>query len=133
MQRYSTISPRGASSEGVSNIFSFFSSSFFPWIQRGQGTPRRIKHTGLMHRYKYNAVASRGLREINYATYLRRCDAVRRDRGPRAAKMRRDRARSRIMNYRPPSRPTIPVDPFPRNNSIHFAPRAFPTLFQPWK
>ena len=77
-------------------IFStfFFSCNFFVDSARPRlplRVGRRIKHTGLMHRYKYNAAARRALREINYATYLRRCDAVRRDRGPRAAKMRRDR------------------------------------------
>jgi len=33
--------------------------------------------------------------KINYVTYLRRCGAVRRDRGPRVAKMRRVRAARR--------------------------------------
>lgn len=42
----------------------------------------------------------RGLREINYVTYLRRCGAVRRDRGPRVAKMRRESATGPTMNYR---------------------------------
>lgn len=42
----------------------------------------------------------RGLREINYVTYLRRCDAVRRDRGPRVAKMRRESATGPTMDYR---------------------------------
>lgn len=42
----------------------------------------------------------RGLREINYVTYLRRSGAVRRDRGPRVAKMRRESATGPTMNYR---------------------------------
>lgn len=42
----------------------------------------------------------RGLREINYVTYLRRCGAVRRDRGPRVAKMRRESATGPTMDYR---------------------------------